>query len=87
MSLKLIQYTKKELEKRTEDLKGRCCVCGHDLDRHLDEGTHWRCYSIGRDYFQCECNLSKQRADNNVNYYDTQKRTILMFEQERMIKP
>jgi len=83
---KLIQYRKKDLLKQTEDKKGKCCVCGHDLEHHIDEGTHWRCHSTASDWFQCECNLSKERADNDMNYYDEQRRLILMFEQEGLIK-
>lgn len=52
-----------------------CCVCGHSLDSHVDEGDGWRCHSIATaDSYQCECWLRKDRAENKIEYYDVERR-------------
>jgi len=52
----------------------QCCICGHMLRKHVDEGDGWRCHSIGRDGFQCECFLRKDMAEGNIEYYDLDRR-------------
>jgi len=58
--------------------EGICCVCGHKLSNHIDEGNGWRCHSLGHDAFQCECYLRKDRDtfsdDKGLDYYDLKKR-------------
>jgi hypothetical protein len=55
-----------------------CCVCGHKLDNHIDEGEVWRCHSLGQDAYQCECALRKGRTledePDAIEQYDLQKR-------------
>lgn len=54
-----------------------CCVCGHKLANHLDEGRVWRCHSLGQDAYQCECALRKGRfhfGEDTIDFYDLQKR-------------
>jgi len=51
-----------------------CCVCGHKLSVHIDEGEGWRCHSLGSDGFQCECFLRKDRAEGNMEYYELSRR-------------
>jgi len=51
-----------------------CCVCGHNLNSHVSEKTVWRCHALGKDCFQCECALRKDRAENKINYYDLKER-------------
>lgn len=59
----------------SDELEGICCVCGHRLSNHLDEGNGWRCHSLGPDYYQCECWLRRDRTDNEgIEYYDYIKR-------------
>lgn len=59
---------------------GICCVCGHKLSDHVDEGDIWRCHSLGQDLYQCECVLRKDRAAfiieaaNAISYYDLKRR-------------
>jgi len=65
----------KELKKRLEELEdGICCVCGHPLNCHIDEGDYWRCHYMGYDFYQCECVLRKDRARGDINYYDLKRR-------------
>lgn len=53
----------------------RCIVCGHKLSLHIDEGDQWRCHSIlTPDMYQCECRLRKDVAENNIDWYDHEKR-------------
>jgi len=53
------------------DNHGTCCVCGHALSSHIDEGELWRCHSLGPDTYQCECILRKNKAgDEGIAYYD-----------------
>jgi hypothetical protein len=52
-----------------------CCVCNHKLSTHIDEDSGWRCHSIATiDSYQCECFLRKDRAENNIEYYDLKRR-------------
>lgn len=53
---------------------GKCCVCHHDLDTHIDEGNFWRCHSLGVDFYQCECILSKHKAKDDISFFDLAKR-------------
>ncbi len=56
-----------------QTLRGKCCVCHHNLITHIDEGNGWRCHSIGADLYQCECFLRKGRLGkerSNLHYYD-----------------
>jgi len=46
-----------------------CCVCGHKLSSHIDEGKYWRCHAIGPDGYQCECRLLKDVAENDILFY------------------
>jgi hypothetical protein len=66
------------LEKYVDNI---CCCCGHSLDHHVDEGTGWRCHSLGRDFYQCECFLRKDRYEDGIKGYDLQKR-IDSYEKE-----
>jgi len=54
--------------------EGTCCVCGHSLDTHFDEGTGWRCHSLDRSFHQCECWLRKHEYAETIDYYDLNKR-------------
>lgn len=56
--------------------KNTCCVCGHPLSSHIDEGDGWRCHSLAQDFFQCECFLRKGRYDGNdeLQAYDLKSR-------------
>ncbi len=58
-----------------------CCVCGHPLAMHIDEGDGWRCHCLGPDGYQCECFLRKNRADGDISYYSLKKR-IEQFKRE-----
>jgi hypothetical protein len=51
-----------------------CCVCHHRLDTHIDEGAGWRCHALGGDGYQCECWLRKDRAEDDISYYDFEER-------------
>jgi len=51
-----------------------CCVCGHKLSTHIDEGDGWRCHSLSSDAYQCECYLRKDRADGDISYYSLERR-------------
>ena len=51
-----------------------CCVCGHKLRSHIDEGDGWRCHSLGSDGLQCECFLRKDRAEGDIEYYELSRR-------------
>ena len=50
-----------------------CCVCGHHLGTHIDEGDGWRCHSLGEDGYQCECYLRK-RGDRDIRFYSLERR-------------
>jgi len=56
-----------------EESEPVCCVCGHYLANHFDEGNVWRCHSLGQDAYQCECALRKDEPDT-IEHYDLQKR-------------
>lgn len=58
-----------------------CCLCIHKLSSHIDEGDGWRCHSLGQDAFQCECFLRKDRAENNIQYYNLKKRKNEMLKE------
>ena len=57
---------------------GICCVCGHSLNSHIDEGDFYRCHSLGSDTYQCECRLIKHddfcEDTFSIDYYDLGKR-------------
>jgi len=61
--------------------KNVCCVCGHDLGYHIDDNDYWRCHSLGADGWQCECILRKNRAENNISYYDLSRRAMKQMEE------
>lgn len=63
---------KKEKENEGEDI---CCVCGHKLSAHIDEGDGWRCHALGPDAYQCECFLRKDRVEGNITEYSLEQRT------------
>ena len=52
----------------------RCCVCGHLLFHHIDEGDYWRCHTLGRDAYQCECRLLKKVGD--LEFFNLDSRII-----------
>lgn len=70
----------KEVMKPESIPEGICCVCGHALDNHIDEGEVWRCHSLGQDFYQCECVLRKDRGfftvetADPISYYDMKRR-------------
>jgi len=51
-----------------KDLDKICCVCGHELDMHIDEDDGWRCHSLAGDGYQCECWLRKGRYKGIKGY-------------------
>ncbi|MBC8503667.1 MAG: hypothetical protein H8D34_02350 [Chloroflexi bacterium] len=51
-----------------------CCVCGHELDMHINEEGGWRCHSLAGDGYQCECWLRKRR-NKSIQDYSLGKRT------------
>jgi hypothetical protein len=55
-------------------IKGTCCVCGHSLADHVDEGAVWRCHCLGPDGYQCECTLRKERYPRSIEGYSLEKR-------------
>jgi hypothetical protein len=57
-----------------------CCVCGHPLSMHIDEGNGWRCHAISYGC-QCECFLRKDRANSVISYYSL-KKMIEQFKRE-----
>jgi len=70
----LIKYEAKMLKKFPGN-EPICCVCGHKLSSHVGEGDFWRCHSLMTfDLYQCECCLRKDRAEGDINYYNTQSR-------------
>lgn len=72
--------------KRYENIEpGICCVCGHDLDFHIDEGDGWRCHSLGDDWFQCECWLRKDEIADTKLFYDLKNRIDNNEEHQEMI--
>lgn len=70
-----------------------CCVCGHGLSAHLDEGDGWRCHSLGPDGFQCECYLRKGRGEieelliGDKNFYSLARRVAEMKKELEELKP
>ena len=73
-SIDFITEIQKSFKKIIDFGRGKCCVCHHDLDDHIDEGNFWRCHSLGADAYQCECNLSKDKAKDDINFYDLAQR-------------
>jgi len=65
-----------EAEAHDAEKHGRCCVCGHPLDLHIDEGDYWRCHALGSDGPQCECRLLKNPGlvEVPLEFYDYEKR-------------
>jgi len=51
-----------------------CCICGHPLNSHIDEGEGWRCHSLDASFYQCECWLRKHEFASTIDYYDLKKR-------------
>jgi hypothetical protein len=68
----------KELKLKSKEM---CCVCGHPLSYHFDEGDGWRCPFLGGDFYQCECFLRKNRAKGDISYYDLEKRQNEQFKE------
>jgi hypothetical protein len=58
-----------------------CCICRHNFDVHIDEEDIWRCHALGVDWYQCECALRKNRADNDISFYDLAKRCKKQLEE------
>lgn len=71
----------KHFKKIIEKGKNVCCVCNHDLDYHIDENDFWRCHCLGSDGWQCECTLRKDRSENNISYYDLERRVKKQIEE------
>ena len=67
-------FIEKHFSKIIEKGKNVCCVCHHDLRLHIDEKDVWRCHLLGSDGWQCECALRKDRAENNILYYELARR-------------
>ena len=63
---------------------GVCCICGHKLYNHIDEGEGWMCHSMARDFLHCECWLRKERAEGNIEYYDYFKRKLRALKEEEV---
>jgi hypothetical protein len=67
-----------------------CCVCGHPLDAHFDEkrpGDNiipgwWRCHSLARDGYQCECRLLQWNEESKIEEYDVDVRREQLLEEE-----
>jgi len=68
------EFIEAHFKKIIEKGKNICCVCHHDLGHHIDEKDIWRCHSLGVDGWQCECALRKDRAENNISYYDLENK-------------
>jgi hypothetical protein len=62
---------------------GDCCVCGHPLKDHVDEGDGWRCHCLGPDTYQCECWLRRDRAEGDIKYYDLDRRAVEALDELR----
>ncbi len=65
----MINEIEKHFQKIIDIGKNKCCVCIHDLVYHIDEGSVWRCHSLGADGYQCECALRKKIA-KHISFYD-----------------
>ncbi|KXA98626.1 hypothetical protein AKJ39_01370 [candidate division MSBL1 archaeon SCGC-AAA259J03] len=59
----------------------KCCVCGHELNAHIDESDGWRCHLLGPDGFQCECYLRKDRVDGDIEFYSVEGRKERFLEE------
>ena len=56
-----------------DEVEGKlCCVCGHPLEIHIDEGEYWRCHHLDASGYQCECRLLKRFGDRER--YDLKRR-------------
>lgn len=84
MSEFITELLGKELDEIPDEI---CCVCGHKLGNHVDEGSIWRCHSLGQDFYQCECALIKDKSkplegksphirigEPTISYYDLKRR-------------
>lgn len=60
-----------------------CCVCGHKLGKHADEGDGYRCHCLGPDGYQCECYLRKRRYVEGLAGYSVERRTQKFIEELR----
>ena len=56
--------------------EGICCVCGHQLSSHVDEDKYWRCHSLSKDVYQCECRLVKETDIDKLQDFDLKKRML-----------
>ena len=72
---------KKDKIKSSNQKIRSCIVCGHPLNMHIDEGNYWRCHAFGADFFQCECALRKDKANNKISFYDYDKRVNLQLKE------
>lgn len=77
---------KQEFQHFIEELQAEipdetCCVCGHHLSSHIDEGDGFRCHCLGQDYYQCECFLRKNRH-TSIDGYDLKKRAVRYLREE-----
>jgi len=54
--------------------EGVCCVCGHKLSLHIDEGDGWQCHALDASGYQCECWLRKHCFHPTLDSYDLKKR-------------
>jgi len=62
------------------DEKKVCCVCLHELSYHFDEESGWRCHCLGKDGYQCECWLRKERFES-IEGYEINRRIQEMKEE------
>lgn len=74
-------FIEEHFKKIMEKGKNICCVCHHELGYHIDEKDIWRCHSLGADGWQCECILRKDKAKNNISYYDLARRVKEQMEE------
>ena len=56
--------------------EGICCVCGHKLSSHINENEYWRCHSLSKDCYQCECRLMKVEETDKLEDYDLKLRML-----------
>ena len=71
------------------DRESICCVCGHPLSYHFDEGKWWRCHGLGQDAYQCECRLFKDEEwgiEPKLEDYDLDKRVQKQIEDLRQFR-
>ena len=75
---------KKEFDDSADDIlccnlngieAGTCCVCGHPLSTHINEDNGmFRCHSLGKDIYQCECRLVKFYENDKLDDFDLKGR-------------